>query len=141
MTARSILQIFDQYEKTRLNFVKTVAELALRPTNIPTLHEAKVLGIVLIISSHITTRVAELLKPLLRDVCKQIQQCATIALGRIVQHDIGIAKQFAQTDILKLFLLNLPKENVSFDVKLTIVNLAFAETPKEFHSFRAKVGV
>jgi hypothetical protein len=44
MTTKSILQIFDQYEKARLNFTKSVAELALRSSNVPILNEANVLG-------------------------------------------------------------------------------------------------
>ncbi|XP_044260764.1 sperm-associated antigen 6-like [Tribolium madens] len=96
MTTRSILQIFDQYQKARLNFVKSIAELALRPANIPVLDEQNIL---------------DLLKPLLSDVCKQIQNCATIALGRIIQNDHTMAKKFSQTELINLLLATLPKEN------------------------------
>lgn len=48
MTARTILQLFDNYQKERLTFVQTVADLALRPQNVELLEQAGVLGICLI---------------------------------------------------------------------------------------------
>lgn len=44
MTARSIIQLFDNYQKERLAFVHAVADLALRPQNVELLEEANVLG-------------------------------------------------------------------------------------------------
>lgn len=44
MTTRSILQIFDQYQKARVAFVQTVADLAIRPQNVEILLDARVLG-------------------------------------------------------------------------------------------------
>lgn len=44
MTTRSILQIFDQYQKARVAFVQTVADLAVRPQNVEILIDARVLG-------------------------------------------------------------------------------------------------
>lgn len=44
MTTRSILQIFDQYQKARVAFVQTVADLAMRPQNVEILIDARVLG-------------------------------------------------------------------------------------------------
>lgn len=44
MVSRGILQIFDQYQKARLVFAQSVAELALRPQNIETLRKAGILG-------------------------------------------------------------------------------------------------
>lgn len=45
MTTRSISQIFDQYQKARVTFVQTVADLAIRPQNVEILMDARVLGI------------------------------------------------------------------------------------------------
>lgn len=44
MVSRGILQIFDQYQKSRLVFVQAVAELALRPQNTEILRKAGILG-------------------------------------------------------------------------------------------------
>lgn len=44
MVSRGILQIFDQYQKARLVFAQSVAELALRPQNIEALRKAGILG-------------------------------------------------------------------------------------------------
>lgn len=44
MTTRSISQIFDQYQKARVAFVQTIADLAVRPQNVEILMDAKVLG-------------------------------------------------------------------------------------------------
>lgn len=38
--SKSVLQPFDQYQKARVQFVQTVAELATRPQNIEALHKA-----------------------------------------------------------------------------------------------------
>lgn len=44
MTARTILQIFENYQKARLCFVQAVSDLALRPQNIELLENAGFLG-------------------------------------------------------------------------------------------------
>lgn len=97
MTSRSILQVFDQYQKARSNFVQNIAELALRPQNIEIMIEANVL---------------ELLRPLLNDVCFQIQQCAALAIGRLVHHDAKLAGQVLNRDILPILLRDIEKQNV-----------------------------
>lgn len=45
MTARTILQLFDNYQRERLTFVQNVAELALRSQNVELLEQAGALGI------------------------------------------------------------------------------------------------
>lgn len=47
MTARSILQVFDQYQRARIQFVQSVADLALRPQNVEYLDQGGALGIVI----------------------------------------------------------------------------------------------
>lgn len=44
MVSRGTLQIFDQYQKSRLTFVQAVAELALRPQNTEILCKAGIIG-------------------------------------------------------------------------------------------------
>lgn len=44
MVSRGILQIFDQYQKARLVFAQSVAELAGRPQNVEILRKAGILG-------------------------------------------------------------------------------------------------
>lgn len=39
-----MLQVFDNYQKARMSFVQSVAELALRPQNYEVLAQLKVLG-------------------------------------------------------------------------------------------------
>ena len=40
---RAVLQVFENYQKARVNFVQTVAELATRPQNIEALQNAGVI--------------------------------------------------------------------------------------------------
>ncbi|GJQ81956.1 hypothetical protein Trydic_g20421 [Trypoxylus dichotomus] len=96
MTTRSILQVFDRYQKERVAFVQNIAELAIRPQNVDLLHQAHVL---------------ELLRPLLTDICIQIQQCAIIALGRLVNHDVRLAQQILSQDFISLLIHNIDKKN------------------------------
>ena len=43
--SRTILQVFEDYQKSRMTFVQTISELAVRPQNIETLHSAGVIGL------------------------------------------------------------------------------------------------
>lgn len=45
MTARTIIQLLDNYQKERLTFVHAVADMALRPQTVELLEEANILGI------------------------------------------------------------------------------------------------
>ncbi len=64
--SRTVLQAFEDYQKARVSFVQTVADLATRPQNIDTLQNANVMA---------------LLRPLLLDNVASIQQSAALALG------------------------------------------------------------
>lgn len=55
----------------------------------------------------------ELLKPLLSDVSVQIQQCAAIALGRMVHHSEKFAEQVLNNDFLPILLRHIDKQTVS----------------------------
>lgn len=65
--SRAVLQVFEEYQKARVTFVQTVADLATRPQNIDALQNAGVMA---------------LLRPLLLDNVTSIQQSAALALGR-----------------------------------------------------------
>ena len=43
--SRSILLPFDEYQKSRITFVQTIAELSQRPQNIETLQKAGVMAL------------------------------------------------------------------------------------------------
>ncbi|KAJ8679410.1 hypothetical protein QAD02_015197 [Eretmocerus hayati] len=99
MTARIILQVFDQYQKARMQFVQTVTDLASRPHNIEYLDNAGVL---------------DLLCPLLQDVVPSIQQLTAIALGRLANHDVRIAQTILKRNILSQLLKNIDKQTELF---------------------------
>lgn len=90
--------VFDQYQKARMQFVQTVTDLASRPYNIEYLDNAGVL---------------DLLCPLLWDVIPSIQQHVTIALGRLANHDMKIAKAILERNILSQLLKRIDKQTVS----------------------------
>lgn len=64
---KSVLSVFEKYQKERLHFAQTVADLASRDSNMEVLQQAGVM---------------HLLQPLLGDSVPAIQQAAAIALGR-----------------------------------------------------------
>lgn len=61
---------------------------------------------------NLKVKFVDLLQPLLSDVCLQIQQCAAIAIGRLVHHDSRVAKQVLNRDFLPLLLRGMDKQNV-----------------------------
>uniref|UniRef100_A0A3B4ZZZ9 Sperm associated antigen 6 n=1 Tax=Stegastes partitus TaxID=144197 RepID=A0A3B4ZZZ9_9TELE len=76
MSQRQIVQVFEQYQKSRMQFVQTVADLAARPQNIEILRNAGVMS---------------MLRPLLLDVVPSVQQTAALALGRLADHSDDLA--------------------------------------------------
>ena len=75
-----MLQVFEKYQKDRVTFVQTVAELATRPQNIEALQQAGVMS---------------LLRPLLLDNVPSIQQSAALALGRLANYSDDLAEAVA----------------------------------------------
>lgn len=96
MTARIIVQLFEQYQKARSQFVQTVADLANRQSNVECLH---------------TTGVLELLKPLLVDMVPSIRLGAAVALGRMANGDEKVAEVIVRHDILPIMLQGLENQN------------------------------
>ncbi|XP_068604220.1 sperm-associated antigen 6 [Brachionichthys hirsutus] len=96
MNQRQIIQVFELYQKSRLQFVQTVADLASRPQNIDALQEAGVLS---------------LLRPLLLDPAPSIQHTAAQALGRLAEHSDELAEAVVREGILPQTIRSLASQN------------------------------
>ena len=94
--SKSVLQPFDQYQKARVQFVQTVAELATRPQNIEALQKAGVMA---------------LLRPLLLDNVPSIQQSAALALGRLASYSDDLAEEIVSYEILPQLVYSLNEQN------------------------------
>ena len=90
--------VFEQYQKSRTQFVQTVAELATRSQNIEILQNAGVMS---------------LLRPLLLDIVPTIQQTAALALGRLANYNDDLAEAVVKGDILPQLVYSLAEQNVS----------------------------
>lgn len=95
--SRSVLAAFEEYQKSRVQFVQNVAELATRPANIEPMVNAGVMG---------------LLRPLLLDNVPSIQQSAALALGRLANYSDDLAEAVVQNDILPQLVYSLSEQNV-----------------------------
>ncbi|CAM9784278.1 sperm-associated antigen 6 [Lethenteron reissneri] len=96
MSQRQVLQVFEQYQKARTQFVQTVAELATRSHNIDTLQNAGVMA---------------LLRPLLLDAVPTVQQTAALALGRLANHSDDLAEAVVRGDVLPQLIYSLSEQN------------------------------
>eukprot|EP00002_Diphylleia_rotans_P003632 TRINITY_DN1250_c0_g1_i3.p1 TRINITY_DN1250_c0_g1~~TRINITY_DN1250_c0_g1_i3.p1 ORF type:complete len:454 (+),score=101.09 TRINITY_DN1250_c0_g1_i3:71-1432(+) len=95
-SVRAVLQVFEQYQKARVTFVQTVAELATRPQNIEALQNAGVMS---------------LLRPLLLDNVPSIQQSAALALGRLANYNEELAEAVVSGEILPQLVYSLSEQN------------------------------
>lgn len=93
---KAIIQVFDDYQRARVSFVSTVAELATRPQNIDTLQQAGVM---------------QLLRPLLLDTVPSIQQNAALALSRLANHSEELARAVVSNEILTQLVHSLADQN------------------------------
>lgn len=89
--------VFDQYQKARLLFVQSVADLSSKPNNIDCLEAAGVI---------------DLLRPLLLDDVPSIQHMAAFAFGKLANHNSRLAHAIVRRDILSQLLKNIDKQNV-----------------------------
>uniref|UniRef100_A0A1B6L998 Sperm-associated antigen 6 n=1 Tax=Graphocephala atropunctata TaxID=36148 RepID=A0A1B6L998_9HEMI len=96
MTAKNILQILDQYQKSRSTFAQTVNELASRFQNAEYLVKGNII---------------ELLSPLLSDPVPSIQNNSVMALGRLASHNSDIAFTLAQQGIIPKIIHCLDKKS------------------------------
>ncbi|KAF0028198.1 hypothetical protein F2P81_019285 [Scophthalmus maximus] len=87
---------FEQYKKSRMEFVQTVAQLAAKPQNIEFLQNAGVMS---------------LLRPLMLDVVPGIQQTAALALSRLADHSYDLAEAVVNEDILPQLVNSLASQN------------------------------
>jgi hypothetical protein len=99
---RAVLGLLEKYQKDRLHFVQTVAEQALRDTNVDTL---------------VQNSAILLLKPLLSDPVPSIQQSAAVAIGRLANHRSDIATEIINSGIMVQLVSSLEKQNVSLSFK------------------------
>lgn len=99
MAARVVVQLFEQYQKARSQFVQSVADLANRQSNIECLY---------------TTGVLQLLRPLLVDTVPSIRLGAAVAVGRMANGDEKFAETIVRNDIIPELLQGLENQNKYF---------------------------
>ncbi|XP_014674641.1 PREDICTED: sperm-associated antigen 6-like isoform X2 [Priapulus caudatus] len=110
--------MFEQYQKARIQFVQTVAELAAtsKRTNIEPLRDAGVMA---------------LLRPLLLDVVPTVQHTAALALGRLAVHNDALAEAIVKADILPQLVHSLVKQNIYYKEAAAFVFRAVARHSPE----------
>jgi len=94
--SRAVLTTFEEYQKERVKFVQTIAELARQPQNIESLQAAGVMG---------------LLRPLLLDSISSIQQSAALALARLASYSAEIAEAIVSNQVLPQLIDSLSRQN------------------------------
>ena len=114
--SRAVLQPFEEYQKARVTFVQTVAELATRPQNIDALQSAGVM---------------QLLRPLLIDNVPSIQQSAALALGRLANYSDDLAEAIISNEILPQLVSSLAEQNRFFKKAASFVLRAVAKHSPE----------
>lgn len=99
--SKTVIQPFEEYQKCRIMFVQTVAELANRPKHIESLKNVKVM---------------DLLAPLLNDPVTSIKQSAALAIGRLAKHSKELAYIVVEEDgkIIKQLLESYENHNAFY---------------------------
>ncbi|XP_047468190.1 sperm-associated antigen 6 [Mugil cephalus] len=116
MRQRQIIQVLEQFQKSRMQFVQSVADLAAQPQNIEILHNTGVLS---------------LLCPLLLDSVPSIQQTAALALGRLADHSEDLAEAVVKEDILPQLVHSLASHNRFYKKAAVFVLRAVAKHSPE----------
>nr|XP_004546614.1 sperm-associated antigen 6 [Maylandia zebra] len=116
MSQRHVVQVFEQYQKARMQFVQTVADLANRPQNIELLQNAGVMS---------------LLRPLMLDVVPSIQHTAALALGRLADNSEDLAEAVVKEDILPQLAHSLALQNRFYKKAAAFVLRAVAKHSPE----------
>ena len=116
MSSNAVLDVFEKYQKARVQFVQKVAELATRPQNIDALQGAGVM---------------RLLRPLLLDVVPSIQQSAAMALGRLANHSDDLAEDVVANEILPQLVYSLGDQNRFYKKAATYVLRSVAKHSPE----------
>lgn len=109
---RQLLQPFEEYQKARITFVQSIAELAKKSSYIEGLNSAGVMF---------------LLRPLLLDTVSSIQQSAALAIGRLANHSIDLAESCIKNDILPQLLNHLSVQNRQYKKAACFVLRAVAK--------------
>ena len=104
--SRAVLTTFEEYQKERVKFVQTIAELARQPVNIESLQAAGVMG---------------LLRPLLMDGVSSIQQSAALALARLASYSAEIAEAIVSNQVLPQLIDSLSRQNRFYKKAATYV--------------------
>jgi hypothetical protein len=116
----SVLQHFEEYQRSRVKFVQAVAEAATRPQNIEVMNNAGVM---------------QLLRPLLLDNVPSIQQTAALALGRLANYSEDLAEGVVGNEILPQLVYSLSDQNVSWIFFCLIVSSATFTCTHQCYSF------
>ncbi|XP_012719396.2 sperm-associated antigen 6 [Fundulus heteroclitus] len=116
MSQRQIVQVFEQYQKSRQHFVQTVADLATRPQNTEILHNAGVMP---------------MLRSLMLDAVPSIQQMAAVAVGRLADHSHSLAEAVVKEDILPQLVRSLATQNRFYKKAAAFVLRAVAKHSPE----------
>lgn len=117
--SKAVIQPFEEYQKSRIMFVQTVAELANRKQNIDSL---KRLGVM------------KLLGPLLADPVTSIKQSAALAIGRLARQDVELATSIVNDEkgkILGQLLESLDTNNKFYKKAACFVISSIAKHNKE----------
>lgn len=96
MSARAVLSSFERYQKERVTFVKSVAEMAKAVQNVEALQQAGAM---------------QLLRPLLLDSVPSIQQSAALALGRLANHSEDLAQEVVSNQVLPQLVHSLANQS------------------------------
>ncbi|KAI9330964.1 armadillo-type protein [Obelidium mucronatum] len=113
---RLVLSVFEKYQKERLLFVQTVADLASREANMDALQGCGVLA---------------LLRPLLLDNIPAIQHAAALALGRLANYNEELAEAVVDGDILPQLVFSLREQNRFYKKAASFVLRAVAKHSPE----------
>merc|ERR1719223_1755585 len=116
MSGVSVLQHFEVYQKSRVNFVQAIAEAATRPQNIEVMQNAGVM---------------QLLRPLLLDNVPSIQQSSALALGRLANYSDDLAEAVVGNEILPQLVYSLSEQNRFYKKAAAFVLRAVAKHSPE----------
>ncbi|XP_061574296.1 sperm-associated antigen 6-like [Cololabis saira] len=114
MSQQHLIQVLGQFQKARVQFVQSIADLASRPENAEQLQNPEVLS---------------LLRPLTMDVDPRIQQTAALAVGHLA--DQGLAQAVVKEDILPHLVQSMASHNRSYKKAASFVLRAVAKHSPE----------
>jgi 3-methyladenine DNA glycosylase AlkD len=114
--ASSVLSVFETYQKARVAFVQSVADLATRAQNIEIMQNAGVM---------------QLLRPLLLDNVPSIQQSSALALGRLANYSDDLAEAVVGNEILPQLVYSLSEQNRFYKKAAAFVLRAVAKHSPE----------